>query len=71
MPYNPFGLEVDCLRSEGATYVQYGIPEMNALAEETEIKGQLAAATRVSIGFKSTMCKRNLENPEPFWDQEK
>ena len=71
MPYNQFEVEVNCLRSEGARYVKYGIPEMNALTEEMEMKGQLAAATTVSTGFKSTMCKRHLENPGPFWDQEK
>lgn len=51
MPYNNFGIEVDCLRSE-ARYVKYGIPEMNALEEKMEIKDQLAAAIRVSTGFK-------------------
>lgn len=49
----------------------YGTLGMNALTEEMEVKGQLVAATRISTGFKSTMCKRDLQNPEPFCDQKK
>lgn len=71
MPYNQFGVEVNCLRSVAARYVKFGIPDMNALAEEMKIKGHLAAGIGVSTGFQSVMCKRNLGNPGPFWDQEK
>lgn len=68
-PYNQFGVKVGFSRSEEARYVKYGTLGMNAPTEEMEVKGQLVAATSVSTGFKSTMCKMDLENPGPFWDQ--
>lgn len=71
MLYNQLRVKVDCLRSKGARYVKYGIPEMNVLVKEMELKGQLAAATRVSTGFKKLMCERNYENSGPLWDREK
>lgn len=46
--------------------MKYSICEMNALMVKMRIKSQLAVTVRVSTGFHSTMCERNLDHGS-FW----